>query len=147
MAAERPVEVLAIEGALVRLRASGVCTGCTGCRGRCNFFAGAFAREGSLFPLSLFPRLPVAGESWRMTLPEDELRRQSLRGYGAALLGLVAGAALGQGLAALMSLHGDLLAACGALAGTLLALRRSKRASAATPILVEARSDSKPFGS
>lgn len=82
-------------------------------------------------PRADFPHAPRAGETWRLQLGDRELLQQSLRGYGAALLGLCAGALGGTLCAALLALPADAATATGALLGTLLALRVSKRAPGA----------------
>lgn len=82
-------------------------------------------------PSAAFPCVPEPGQAWRLQLGDHELLQQSLRGYGAALLGLVGGAVAGHSSAVLSSLPIDAATAVGALLGTLLALRVSKRAPGA----------------
>ena len=127
--AERDVEVIAIHGEDVSLRALGACSDCSGCGGRCALFRPARG-DVLCLPRSKFARAPRPGERWRLTLADDALLRQSVRGYGAALLGLLLGAAAGYALAQTLGLAPDLPTAAAALAGTLLAIRRSKRRDA-----------------
>lgn len=126
--AERRAEVVALHGATATLRATQACTGCTGCGGRCDLFG---ARRGSRIdlPLERFDGVPHVGESWTLSLDEGALLRHAARGYGGALLGLLAGAALGFGLARGAGIAPDPPTLIGALAGTLAGWRRSKRGS------------------
>jgi hypothetical protein len=129
--AERRVEVVAIHAEAVELRALGACSECGGCGGRCNWFRDAMPDDTLRLPGADFPRAPRAGETWRLQLGDRALLQQSLRGYGAALLGLCAGALAGTSCAALFPLPVDAATATGALLGTLAALRVSKRAPGA----------------
>lgn len=125
--AEREIEILAVDGAHVAVRPLGACSDCSGCGGRCNLFRGSDREEvGTGLPLELFPELPHAGEHWRLVLPERELLAQAGWSYGLALAGLVLGAALGHALSGDGPWR-DAATAAAALAGTLLALRFSKR--------------------
>lgn len=78
-------------------------------------------------PPGAFPRPPRPAEAWRLQLGDRELLQQALRGYGAALLGLVAGALAGHLAASLLAWPDDATTAAAALFGTLLAVRVSKR--------------------
>lgn len=129
--AERRVEVVTVGRETIELRALGACSECGGCGGRCRWFGDA--QSGSTLSISsaVFPRPPAAGEAWRLQLGDRELLRQSMRGYGAAWLGLIAGALAGYTGALLSSLPIDAGTAIGAALGTLLALRASKRAPGA----------------
>jgi hypothetical protein len=129
--AERRVEIVAVGREAVELRALGACSDCGGCDGRCRWFRTALPDDGLRLPGSAFPRPPAAGETWRLQLGDRELLQQALRGHGAALLGLICGALAGHIAAAASSLPLDAATAIGALLGTLLALRISKRAPGA----------------
>jgi hypothetical protein len=128
--AERRFEVVATREREVLVRALGACSECRGCGGRCDLFRGPATSAWPL-PAALFPHPPRAGERWLATLGERELLQQSLRGHGAALLGLVGGGALGHAGAAWFGAPPDAATALGAALGTLLALRLSKRTPAA----------------
>lgn len=125
--AERRATVVAVAGSEVALRASGACSDCGGCGGRCNLFLSDEAGRLSL-PLARFRRAPLAGEDVLLVMPEGWLARTAWRGYGVPLVGLLAGAAAGHLLAPLLGLPQDPLALAGALAGTLAAFTLSKGA-------------------
>jgi len=121
---------------MVSLRAMGVCSDCSGCGGRCNLFRplsdDGSSEAGALrLPRALFPRAPHLGQRWRLTLADNELLQQSLRGYGAALAGLLLGAASGHAGAIALGSASDGPTALAALAGTLLMIRLSKRGQVA----------------
>lgn len=125
--AERAVEVVSIESGMVSLRALGACTDCSGCGGCCNLFR-PLSDDGALrLPRALFPQAPQAGQRWRVAVEENELLQQSLRGYGAALAGLLLGAAGGHAGAIALGIAPDVPTALAALAGTLSMIRLSKR--------------------
>lgn len=126
---EREVEIIAVGDAGVSLRALSNCSDCSGCGGRCNVFSRISATGTSVLPLAAFGGQPCVGERWRLQLPAQALLRQSLRLYGAALAGLLLGALVGQAIAAWLPYPSDLVAAGGALLGTLGALRLSNRKS------------------
>lgn len=126
--AERRVEVVAVGSDAIELRALGACSECGGCGGRCNWFREAMPGDSLRLPPAVFSRPPAPGETWRLQLGDRELLQQSLRGYGAALFGLVGGALAGHGIAVAVTLPLDAATAAGALLGTLFALRVSKRA-------------------
>ncbi len=130
--AERAVEVVALDGDRVQLRALGACSDCAGCGGRCNLFQGLDpARETLQLARAQFPCAPLAGEHWRLLLDDDQLLRQASRGYGLALAGLIGGAGLGYGAARFIGIAPDLLTLLAAVAGTSLGILRSKRGPAA----------------
>lgn len=134
--AERRVEVVALDAAQATLRARERCQGCLGCGGRCDLFRGLRAEGDELvLPLEQFERAPHVGESWMLTLDEKALARHAARGYGGALLGLLAGAALGFALARGAGIAPDPPTLLGALAGTLAGWRQSKRGSSLQPHL------------
>lgn len=123
---EREVEVLGTQAGRVRLRVLGPCRGCGGCRGRCGLFDLIDGQGGSL-PSAQFSEQPVPGQRWRLAMPESALLVAALWGYGLPLFGLLAGAALAHALAPLLALGVDLATLAGAVLGTSLALRLSKR--------------------
>jgi positive regulator of sigma E activity len=125
--AEREVEILAVDAHGIALRALGACSECGGCGGSCDLFRDVGRDAKAVLPLELFPEPPRPGERWHLVLADRELLAQAWTGYGIALLGLVLGAALAHGLFAGAGAMRDLATAIGALAGTLLALRFSKR--------------------
>lgn len=134
--AERLVEVISIERDMISLRPLGACSDCSGCGGRCNLFrpiSGDGASDDGVLrlPRALFPRAPRAGQRWRLALADNELLHQSLRGYGAALAGLLLGAASGHAGAIAIGTASDGPTALAALAGTLLMIRLSKRGQVA----------------
>ncbi len=120
---EREVEVLAVCDAQVRLRPLGSCRGCGGCGGRCGLVEADGA--GMSLDLDQFPQPPVAGQRWRLCLDESALFAAARRGYGRPLAGLLAGAAVGSGLAMRWGLAPDLPTLLGASAGLLVGLRAS----------------------
>lgn len=135
--AERTVEVVAIDSDAVALRGLGTCSQCVGCGGRCNLFQ-QWSDDGTLrLPAAGFPRAPQIGEHWRVALADDDLLQQSLRGYGSALASLLLGASGGYGGALALGLSTDAPTAVGALLGTLLAVRISKRGRLAGLRLIE----------
>jgi len=126
--AERDAEVLGVQGRRLSLRLLGsACDGCGGgCGGRCNLFAGAGA-SGDDFELEVddasgFP----PGRRLRLRIDDQTLRQAAWRGYGRVLLGLLAGAVLGQALGVALGQYGNVLTLAGLLSGTLLAARFSK---------------------
>lgn len=128
--AERRAEVVALHAGHATLRATASCLGCTGCGGRCDLFRGLRAQGADIdLPLERFDRAPHVGESWTLSLDEGALLRHAARGWGGALLGLLAGAALGFALARGAGIAPDPTTLAGALAGTLAGWRRSKRGS------------------
>lgn len=142
--AERRASVVDVRDGAVTLRAEGACSDCGGCGGRCSLFPDDHA--GLLvLPASRFARVPRAGDALLLCVPEGWLARTALRGYGLPLLGLLAGAALGQGMAALLSLPPDAAALAGALLGTLAAFTLSKGAEPQIAVLAPAApADSSP---
>lgn len=124
--AEREARVLGQSAGRLRLELLGsACEGCAGgCGGRCNVFAGdAPARFEMDLP---GPSRFVPGQPVRLRLDDAALRRAAWRGYGWALLGLVAGAAVGQLLGRALGLVPDLPTLIGLLLGTFLAAAISK---------------------
>lgn len=125
--AERDVLVCGVTPGHVRLRLLGsACDGCSGgCAGRCSLFAAGDDGELDL------PRAPgdhaVAGEQRRLHIDDERLRTAAWRGYGRAWLGLLAGTAVGHATGLVLGRGADALALAGALAGTFLAVRFSKR--------------------
>ncbi|WP_374603666.1 SoxR reducing system RseC family protein [Arenimonas sp.] len=124
--AEREAEVVGASDRRLSLRLLGsACHGCAGgCGGRCSLFAGD---GGGDFELEVddvagFP----PGRRLRLRLDDQALRQAAWRGYGRVLAGLLAGAALGQGLGLAWGRHADLLTLLGLLSGTLLVARFSK---------------------
>lgn len=142
--AERRASVVGVGDGEVTLRAEGACSDCSGCGGRCSLFPDDQA--GLLvLPASRFARAPRAGDALLLCVPEGWLARTALRGYGLPLLGLLAGAALGQGVAALLSLPSDAAALAGAVLGTLAAFTLSKGAEPQIAVLaLAAPPDSSP---
>lgn len=125
--AERRFEVIESGPDGVVVRALGTCSDCSGCGGRCDLFRDAAGHGTPSLPRAMFCIDPTPGQQWMMALDDRELLRQSLRSHGAALLGLVLGAAVGHLGATLAGLAQDPPTLVGALAGTLAALRLSKR--------------------
>ncbi|HLS83364.1 MAG TPA: SoxR reducing system RseC family protein [Arenimonas sp.] len=124
--AERRARLLAVEAGQLRLQLLGsACSGCGGCGGRCNLFQADGQGELRLPAPADFQ--PSPGQDLLLSLDDAGLRRLAWRGYGLALLGLMAGAVLGRGLAALLDLPADPCTAIGLLAGTFLAVRLSKQ--------------------
>lgn len=102
------------------------CSGCLGgCEGRCS----PFARPGDTWELASGPGAWHVGQRVRVGIEDPALRALALRGYGAALAGLVLGALAGHAVGLAWGRHGDALVAVGLLLGTLLALPASKRAT------------------
>jgi positive regulator of sigma E activity len=126
--AEREVEVVAADGDQIDLRAIGACSECQGCGGRCDWFASAAGRDRLQLTRGDFPSAPRPGQRWRLGIDDRELLRQSWLGYGSLLAGLIGGAGIAHGAATIAGIATDTLTTAGALAGTLLALRLSKRA-------------------
>lgn len=124
--AERDAEVIGAQGRRLSLRLLGTaCDGCSGgCGGRCSLFAGGAhdAFELDVDDSAAFP----PGRRLRLRLDDQALRQAAWRGYGRVLLGLLAGAVLGQLLGLAWGRHTDLLTLVGLLSGTLLAARLSK---------------------
>lgn len=121
--AERDAEVVAAPGGL-RLRLLGqACAGCGGCGGRCSLFA---------TDASTLVEMPEGGEGMRpgqrvrLVLDDEQLRIAAWRGYGVALLGLLAGAAAGQALGGWLGAYANALALLGLVAGPFAAVRFSK---------------------
>lgn len=125
--AERRATVVAVAGSEVALRASGACSDCVGCGGRCNLFLSDEAGRLTV-PASRFPRQPSAGDEVLLVVPEGWLARTAWRGYGLPLLGLLAGGAAAHALAPWLGLPQDAAVLAGALAGTLAAFTLSKGA-------------------
>lgn len=124
--AERDAEVIAAQGRRLSLRLLGsACDGCAGgCGGRCSLFAGA-ARDAFEIEVDDGAAFPP-GQRLRLRLDDQALRQAAWRGYGRVLLGLLAGAVLGQLLGLAWGRHADVLTLAGLLSGTLLAARFSK---------------------
>jgi positive regulator of sigma E activity len=123
---EREVEVLGTQAGKVKLRVLGPCRGCGGCRGRCGLFD-LIEGQGGCLPSAQFPEQPLPGQRWRLAIPESALLAAASWGYGLPLLGLLGGAALAHALAPLLALGVDFATLAGAVLGTSLALRLSKR--------------------
>lgn len=98
--AERFARVLAVHPEALSLETDEApCQGCSiGCRGRCNLFApdaqGQFRLDG------LATDEFRVGDRVRIELDDLALRWAAYRGYGLALLGLLAGAGVGYGVSA-----------------------------------------------
>ena len=140
--AEREAEVLGRAGGRISLRLLGsACAGCVGgCGGRCNLFAG----DGDgVFEIDAPATSLRSGERVRLALDDAALRRAAWRGYGRVLLGLLAGAAAGQGLGLWLGMHADALSLAGLVLGTFLAARFSKPRLPA-PVLLPAGPDTNP---
>jgi len=74
----------------------------------------------------------LAGDDVLLALDEDQLRRAGYRGYGIALVGLVLGAAIGAGMATMLSASGlkvdpDLPTFLGMVGGVAIAVARSRQ--------------------
>ena len=125
--AERDARVTSVAGGEVGLQMdAGTCRGCRiGCGGRCNVFRADDAGVITL-PLPAGAQLGV-GDRVRLAVDELALRRAAFAGYGMALAGLRAGAALGYGVATWAGLPRDPLTLLGLASGTVWMLRRSKR--------------------
>lgn len=125
--AERDARVTSVVSGQVSLQTdASTCRGCRiGCGGRCNVFRSDQAGAITL-PLPLGAQLGV-GDRVRLEVDEVALRRAAFAGYGLALVGLVAGAAIGFGVAELAGLPRDPLTLLGLSAGTVWMLHRSKR--------------------
>ncbi len=127
---ERAAAVEAVDTTTIQLRLAPTCSGCGGCGGRCGLF-GSHGSGGETIEL---PRsccdddAPRVGDAVRVYLPSSALLVQARLGYGAPLLGLLAGALAAHGVASLLNLPPDLAAIGGAAAGTLSGLALSKRA-------------------
>lgn len=122
---ERAVEVVAVDGAHVRVRLlDAACAGCAGCAGRCGLFAPDADGELTL-PAPAGGLKP--GDPLRLFLDDRRLQVAAWRGYGVAWLGLFAGAAVGHGVGLLMPARADGLTLAGLVSGTLLAVALSKR--------------------
>lgn len=102
---------------------------CSGCQGACEGRCSPFARPGETWDLACDPDAWRVGQRVRVGIEDSALRSLALRGYGAALAGLVLGALAGHGIGLAWGRHGDALVAAGLLLGTLLALPASKRAT------------------
>jgi positive regulator of sigma E activity len=123
--ASRRAEVLSVEADAVELRCTQRCSDCIGCGGRCQIFH-TCADDRLRLRLQGHSERPSAGQQVELSLPDDLLRTQALRGYGLPLLGLVGGAAL-------LQPWGDFAAALGAGVGVLLAVRLAGRPTVAQP--------------
>lgn len=130
--AERRARVLAVEPENIILELdSAPCEGCSiGCRGRCNLFS-PDSRGRFLLPSAQCPAV-LAGDDVLLALDEDQLRRAGYRGYGIALIGLVLGAAVGAGAAAMLAGSGlkvdpDLPTFLGMVGGVAIAVARSRQ--------------------
>lgn len=125
---ERAAVVRAIDGDCVRLALAASCDNCSGCGGRCGLI-GALGAELVELPRAQFDRSPRPGDAVRIYLPDAALLARAKLGYGLPLLGLLAGAALGQATGSWLNAPTDLGAVLGALAGTLSGIAASKRAT------------------
>lgn len=125
--AERDARVTELAAGQLRLRTDAeACRDCRiGCGGRCNVFRSDEAGELTL-PLPAHAHLGI-GDRVRLSVDEVALRRAAFAGYGMALLGLLAGAGVGLGLAIMTGLPRDPMTLVGLAAGTVWMLRRSKR--------------------
>lgn len=121
--AEREAEVVASAAGLRLRLLGGACAGCGGCGGRCNLFA---TDEAAQLELPSQGGRFVPGQRVRLVLDDEALRIAAWRGYGLALLGLLAGAAAGQAAGWWFGAHADGLALLGLVAGTFAAVRFSK---------------------
>lgn len=127
-AIERAAVVHSIDGDAVWLRLAPACDNCGGCGGRCGLL-GPLGGDQVELPRTQFDQSPRPGDAVRLYLPDAALLARARIGYGGPLLGLLLGAALGQMLAGALNGPADLLAVFGALAGTLLGVSASKRAT------------------
>lgn len=131
---ERDVEIVDIGADSAGLRLIGGCRGCGGCAGRCGLLDAAESGLARL-QLTAFPTSPLPGERWRLSLDESSLREAAAWGYGLPLIGMLAGALLGWLLGLALDSSVNVTTLLGAIAGTSLALRQSKRcAPPALPI-------------
>lgn len=123
--AEREAEVLRCADGRLSLRLLGsACEGCVGgCGGRCNLFAGNDGVVELDVPSdAVHPR----GQRLRLAMDDAALRRAAWRGYGRVLVGLLAGAAAGQGVGRALGIDADACSLAGLVLGTFLAARFSK---------------------
>jgi sigma-E factor negative regulatory protein RseC len=125
---ERAAVVQAVDGAVVRLALAPACDNCGGCGGRCGLL-GPLGGDSVELPQAQFDLTPRAGDAVRIYLPDAALLARARIGYGLPLLGLLAGAALGQLSGSALNAPADLLAVFGALAGTYAGVFASKRAT------------------
>lgn len=102
---------------------------CLGCRGGCEGRCSPFSRPGETWDLASDSAIWQVGQQVRIGIEDRALRSLALRGYGAALAGLLLGALAGHALGLAWGRHGDALVAAGLVLGTLLALPASKRAT------------------
>lgn len=124
---ERRLQVIEVARDAVSLRALSACSGCSGCGGRCDLLrSDAGAASLTIVP-ERFPQMPQAGEIWTACCDERALAASALRGYGAALLGLLAGVTLGHFAASGLPEARDVSAVLGGAFGVMLALRASAR--------------------
>ncbi|GAB2657503.1 SoxR reducing system RseC family protein [Arenimonas aestuarii] len=145
--AERDAEVIGAHGRRLSLRLLGsACDGCAGgCGGRCSLFAGS-GRDGFELEVDDAADFPP-GRRLRLRLDDQSLRQAAWRGYGRVLLGLLAGAAVGQLVGLAWGRHVDALTLICLLSGTLLAARFSKPHLPEPEILrVEADTNTDPPG-
>lgn len=147
---ERDVDVVDVGADSVGLRLIGGCRGCGGCAGRCGLLDAVESGQARL-QLDAFPAPPLPGERWRLSLDESALRDAAAWGYGLPLAGMLAGALLGWLLGSTLDSGVNVTTLLGAIAGTFLAFRQSKRAAPqALPIasrVVEASSVRSDFPS
>lgn len=126
---ERIAEVIGEADGRWQLRGeSSACQGCdNGCSGRCRLFVGGSDGRISM-PLGVHADLR-AGQRVSLRIDDDALARAAWRGYGLALIGLLAGALLGFGSASWLAIEGwrDAATLFGALTGTFSAAILSKR--------------------
>ncbi len=125
---ERDIEVVDIGADSVGVRLIGDCRGCGGCAGRCGLLDAVDGQHACL-QREAFPDLPATGERWRLSLDESALRSAAVWGYGVPLAGMLAGGALGCLLGTVFESGINAATLLGAVAGTSLAFRWSKRAA------------------
>ena len=116
----------------VWLRTGRACEGCRTCAGRCAVW---IAEAEVALPRHLFGADVVPGDEVTLVMSAPDLLRDAWRGYGLPLLGMLVGAAVGSGLAALMGTASsgagftlaDLVVLSGAALGTLSMILASKQ--------------------
>lgn len=121
--AEREAEVVATAaGPRLRLLGS-ACAGCGGCGGRCSLFA---TDAAALVDMPAGGDALAPGQRVRLVLDDEALRAAAWRGYGLALVGLLAGAASGHVVGRWLDADANVFALIGLVAGTFAAVRFSK---------------------
>jgi len=124
--AERDALVLESRLGFIRLQPlTGACRDCSsGCGGRCSLFATNKAIE---IELSHIDAVFASGTRVCLSIDDIALRQAAWCGYGLALIGLLAGAAVGHAAGIAFGRGENLLAMLGLVAGTFAAMFFSKR--------------------